>query len=149
MCRVISCLVGRGCLLWPVCSFDKTLLAFALLHFVLQGQICLLLQVSLDFLLLHSSPLWWKEHLFFGVLVLEVLVDLHESESEVSQSCPTLCDPIDCSLPGSSVHGIFQAIVLEWIAISFSRESSQSRPQTWVSCFVDRRFTIWAAREVQ
>ena len=44
----------------------------------------------------------------------------NESESEVAQSCPTLCDPMDCSLPGSSVHGIFQAIVLEWIAISFS-----------------------------
>ena len=40
------------------------------------------------------------------------------------QSCPTLCDPMDCSLPGSSVHGIFQAIVLKWIAISFSKESS-------------------------
>ena len=47
--------------------------------------------------------------------------------SEVVQSCPALCDPVDCSLPGSSVHGIFQAIVLEWIAISFSRESSQPR----------------------
>ena len=45
---------------------------------------------------------------------------LDQSESEVAQSCPTLCDPIDCSLLGSSVHGIFQAIVLEWIAISFS-----------------------------
>ena len=40
---------------------------------------------------------------------------------DVTQSCPTLCDPMDCSLPGSSVHGIFQSIVLEWIAISFSR----------------------------
>ena len=48
---------GEGCLLWPVHSFGKTLLAFALLHFVLQGQICLLLQVFLDFLLLHFSPL--------------------------------------------------------------------------------------------
>ena len=46
-----------------------------------------------------------------------------DSESEVTQSCPTLCDPMDCSLPGSSIHGIFQAIVLEWIAISFSRGS--------------------------
>ena len=45
-----------------------------------------------------------------------------ESESEVTQSCPTLCDPVDCSLPNSSVHGIFQAIVLEWITISFSRD---------------------------
>ena len=57
MCRVVTCVVGRGCLLWPVCSLDKTLLVFALLYFLLQGQICLLLQVSLDFLLLHSSPL--------------------------------------------------------------------------------------------
>ena len=67
MCRVISCVVGRGCLLWPVRSLGKTLSAFALLHSVLQGQTCLLLQVSLDFLLLQSSPLWWKGHLFFGV----------------------------------------------------------------------------------
>ena len=42
------------------------------------------------------------------------------SESEVTQSCPTLSDPMDCSLPGSSVHGIFQARVLEWGAIAFS-----------------------------
>ena len=41
-------------------------------------------------------------------------------ESEVAQSCPTLCDPVDCSPPGSSVHGILQARVLEWVAISFS-----------------------------
>ena len=62
-------------------------------------------------------------------------------ESEVAQSCPTLCDPIDCTLTGSSVHGIFQAIVLEWIAISFSRGSSQPRARTQVSRIVDRRFT--------
>ena len=43
-----------------------------------------------------------------------------ESESEVAQSCPTLSDPMDCSLPGSSIHGIFQARVLEWGAIAFS-----------------------------
>ena len=49
------------------------------------------------------------------------------SESEVAQSCPTLCDPMDCSLPGFSVSGIFQATVLEWVAISFSRGSSQPR----------------------
>ena len=44
----------------------------------------------------------------------------YESESEVAQSCPTLSDPMDCSLPGSSVHGVFQARVLEWGAIAFS-----------------------------
>ena len=43
-----------------------------------------------------------------------------KSENEVSQSCPTPSDPMDCSLPGSSVHGIFQARVLEWVAIAFS-----------------------------
>ena len=43
-----------------------------------------------------------------------------KSESEVAQSCPTLCDPMNCSLPGSPVHGIFQARVLEWVAIAFS-----------------------------
>ena len=78
MCRVFSCVVGRGCLLCPVCSLGKTLLAFALLHSVLQGQICLLLQVTPDFLLLHTSPLWWKGHLLW-VLVLEGLVCLHRT----------------------------------------------------------------------
>ena len=66
--------------------------------------------------------------------------------SEVAQSCLTLCDPKGCSLPGSSVHGIFQAIVLEWIAISFSRGSSQPRDRTLVSRIVDRCFTVWATR---
>ena len=47
-----------------------------------------------------------------------------KSESEVAQSCLTLRDPMDCSLPGSSVHGIFQARVLEWVAISFSKSYS-------------------------
>ena len=65
-----------------------------------------------------------------------------------SLSCVRLCDPMDCSLPGSSVHGIFQEIVLEWIAISFSRGSSWPRDRTRVSCIVDRHFTIWATREV-
>ena len=52
-----------------------------------------------------------------------------ESESEVTQSCPTLCDPMACSLPHSPFHGIFQSRVLEWVAISFSRGSS--RPKEW------------------
>ena len=55
---------------------------------------------------------------------------------------PTLCDPMDYSLPGSSVHGIFQARVLEWVAISFSRGSSQPRDQTQVSHTAGRRFTV-------
>ena len=70
-------------------------------------------------------------------------------ESEVGQSCPTLCDPMDCNLPGCSVHGIFQARVLEWIAISFSRGSSQTRNRTQVSCTAGRRFTMGAIKEAQ
>ena len=68
-------------------------------------------------------------------------------ESEVAQSCQTLCDPMYSSLPGFPVHGNFQARVLEWVAISFSRDSSQPRDRTWVSHIVDRRFTLWATRE--
>jgi len=51
-------------------------------------------------------------------------------ESDIAQACLTLCNPMDCSLPGSSVHGIFQARVLEWAAVSFSRGSSWSRDWT-------------------
>ena len=51
-----------------------------------------------------------------------------------AQSCLTLCNPMDYSLPGSSVHGIFQARILEWVAILYSRESFQSRDRTYVSC---------------
>ena len=50
---------------------------------------------------------------------------MHESETEVAQSCPTFRDPTDCSLPGSSVHGIFQARVLEWVAVAFSWASNK------------------------
>ena len=75
--------------------------------------------------------------------------------SEVAQSCPTLCDPMDCSLPGSTIHGGFQARILEWVAISFSRRSSRPRDWTWVSHMVGivgivgRRFTVWATWEDQ
>ena len=78
VCRVVSCVVGRGCLQWPVHSLGETLLAFALLHFVLQGQTYLLLQVSFDFLFFHSNPLWWKRHLL-GILILKGLVGLHRT----------------------------------------------------------------------
>ena len=57
------------------------------------------------------------------------------------------CCPMGCSLPSSSVHGIFQARILEWVAISFSRGSSQPRDQTPVSCIAGGVFIIWATRE--
>ena len=83
MCSLFSCVVGQWCLLWSVYPLGKILLDFALLHFVLHDQICLLFQVFLDFLLFHSTLLWWKGHLFFFLfffflmLVLESLVGLH------------------------------------------------------------------------
>ena len=65
-----------------------------------------------------------------------------KKESEVAQLCLTVCNPMDRSLPGSSVHGIFQAIVLQWVAICFSRGSSQPRDRTQVCRIIDRRFTV-------
>ena len=59
----------------------------------------------------------------------------------------TLCDPMDCSLPGSSENGILQARILDWVPVSLSRGSSQPRNRTQVSCTVGRFFTIWATRE--
>ena len=53
-----------------------------------------------------------------------------------TQSCPVLCNPMDCSPPGSSVHGILQARIVKWVAMSFSRRSSQPRDQTYVSYIV-------------
>ena len=64
----------------------------------------------------------------------------------VAQSCPTLCKSMDCSPPGSSVHGILQARILECVAVSSSRGSSQLRDQTWVSCIAGSFFTVWATR---
>ena len=95
---------------------------------------------------------WFKiaKGIHQGCILSPSLFNLYvewQSDSEVAQLCLTLCDPMDCSLPGSSVHGIFQARILEWVAISFSRGSSWPRDRTQVSCIVGRRFTIWATRE--
>ena len=65
----------------------------------------------------------------------------------VAQSWQTHCDPMDCSPPGSSVHGILQARMLEWVDIPFSRGSSQPRDCTQVSCNAGRLFTVWATRK--
>ena len=70
-----------------------------------------------------------------------------KSKSEIVQLCWTLCDPMDCSLPGSSLHGILQARVLEWVAISFSRGSSWPRDRTLVSHIPGRRFNLCTTRE--
>ena len=98
-----------------------------------------------------SWPHWPVSALLWGKGVLAELSTIWEVKwSEVkwsAQSCPTVCDPVDCSLPGFSVHWIFQARVLEWVALSFSRGSSWPRDRTQVSCIAGRCFTLWATRE--
>ena len=89
---------------------------------------------------------WCSQIIFFFLNITwyrEITHEKKESESENTQSYPTLCDPMDCSLPGFSVHRIFQARVPEWVAISFSRGSSRDRTQ--VSHIAGRHFTIWAS----
>ena len=85
---------------------------------------------------------------FFSAWKFKNILQIHMKwVTEVSQSRPTLCDPLDYSLPGSSIHGIFQARGLEWVVLSFSRRSSQPRDWTWVTLIVGRHFTVWAIRE--
>ena len=98
-----------------------------------------------------SFSLWWFCSLpplqYYWHLSLVLLAHYWSEEvkwSEVTQLCLTLCDPVDCSLPGSSIHGILQARILEWVAISFSRGSSRPRDQTWVSHIGGRCFNLWA-----
>ena len=64
-----------------------------------------------------------------------------------TQMCPTLFDSMNCSPPGSSVHGILQASILEWVAIPFSRGFSWHRYRTQVSCILGVFFTVWVSRE--
>ena len=73
----------------------------------------------------------------------QVTLNYKWSRSVVSNSL----QPVDCSPPGSSIHGILQARILEWVAISFSRGSSWPRDRTQVSCIAGRRFNLWATRE--
>ena len=72
---------------------------------------------------------------------------LQKVKVSVPQLCLTLCHPMDYSLPGSSVQGILQTRILEWVAIPFSKGSSQPRDWTQVPCIAGRFFTIWATRE--
>ena len=97
---------------------------------------------------------WYFYSMFYSVFISLIYFRIYfcmqwegESESEVAQLCPTLCNPVDCSPPDFSVHGILQARILEWVAVSFSRGSSQPRDRTQVSCIAGRRFNLWATRE--
>ena len=82
-----------------------------------------------------------------SLLIATVVEPETQERMLVTQSCPTPCDPMDCSPPSSSVHGILQARILEEAAIPFSRGLSQPRDQTRVSCIASRFLTVWATRE--
>ena len=112
-------------------------LPFAVSHWPKQSKISRIMAPK-DFSIL--IPQTCESVTFYGRKV--------KSESEVAQSCLTLCNPMDCSLPCSSIHRIFQARVLEWVAISFSRGSSRPRDWTQVSCIAGRHLPVWATREV-
>ena len=72
---------------------------------------------------------------------------IHKVKVKVVQSCPTLCNPVDCTVSGASVHGILQARILEWVAVPFSRGSSQPRDGTQVSCIAGGFFTLWTTKK--
>ena len=99
-----------------------------------------------------SKPMTGEENqnsgpeLVFKIVSPEKSHNLHAA-AECMLSHVRLCDPMDCNLPGSSIHGILQARVLGWVAICFSRGSSWSRDWTWISCFMGRLFMVWATRQ--
>ena len=146
------------------CSMDSSLLRRFWYHFKKSPLVipCALSSLnpcytSLELLGLSFLLPWLFLHFLAFILKSKIIFHLPcfkfnmkvKSESEVAQSCPTLCDPMDGSLPGSSIHGVFQARILEWFAISFSRGSSQPRDRTQVSCTMGRLFTVWDTREAQ
>ena len=103
----------------------------------------------------HETQSWYmmRAHLcplslWFGLKKGFQVVLLLSEWVKVTQSFPILCDPIDYSPPGSSVHGILQARILQWVAICFSRGSSWHRDWTQVSYIAGRLFIFWASREV-
>ena len=101
----------------------------------------------LSILLMMQSDGQYIKWMFCGCTSSFFKSGLFRHEYVHAQSCPTLCELMDCCPPGSSVHGIFQARILEWFAISFSRGSSPTRNQTQVSRIAGRRFTFWTTRE--
>ena len=106
-----------------------TCVGVSLLGFMLCGTLCASwTQLTISFSMLGK----------FSTIIIKCLV---------TQSCLTLCEPMDYSPPGSSVHGILQASLLEWVAVPFSRGSSQPMDWTHISGTAGKFFTIWATRE--
>ena len=134
----VSHIAGRRFILWATREAHKFLL-----H---------LFKKKKNGSILIIKSLKWRDILLFIYLLNPFLSPKTSSPTlcvyvSGAKSSQSLCDPTDCSPPGFSVHGIVQARILEWIAFPFSRESSQPRDWTWVSCIAGRFFTIWATWE--
>ena len=109
---------------------------------------CSLIKSSILLLLtIWTKPKVETLILFFNWLTIFYVFIILFVYMLVAQLCLTLCDPKDCSPPGSSVHGILQARMLEWVAIPFSRASSWPRDQTCISSMAGRFLTVWDTRE--
>ena len=97
-----------------------------------------------------ANAAFWERRLYRCTCYwVQVHTTCMKSESAVlvAHSCPTLCNAVDSRLWGSSLHGILQARIMEWIPVSYSRGSSQPRNQTHVSLIAGEFFTFWATRE--
>ena len=103
--------------------------------------------MSLSQLVSCAVEAWKQSYVIDKGMSMAVFHLVKKMKLLVIQSGLTLCDPMDYSLPGSSVHWIFQARILDYVAILFSRGSSWPRDQKWVSCIAGRFFTTWATRE--
>ena len=134
-------LAETWCLEIKIYSLDLPLNSFLILAYK-----CLSLVIFLQWVFcnLWSVGSWWvlSRWFYFSFLINVVI-----GPCLVTQLCLTLCNP--CSLPGSSVHGISQARILEKVVVPFSRGSSWPRDWNQISCIAGRFFTIWATREVQ
>ena len=129
----------------PVYSIAYLILPLEFLTGIL--KLCLKCNFDWNF---QSNTVWNGTYSQMPLLWSLPVVLLCSSKSCMyAQSCPTLCDPLDCSLPVSSIHRISQARILEWVAISSSRGSFWPRDPTCASCIAGRFFTCWAIGEAQ
>ena len=130
----VSCIAGRFFTIWATGKISGSREIKAFLEEQWKTK---LIKIQASLVLVLTKPLRRRKANHFILLCLVL----------VTQSCPTLHYRMDYSPPGSSVHGILQARILEWIAVSFSRGSSWFRNRSRISCIIGRFFTNWATRE--
>ena len=136
--KSLSCHIEHFTILYLI--FQLTFNISRILSFLYMKTACVYFFINWSFLSIFWCCCFWKKLSFkveYDVCVYVL----------ITQSCLILCDSMDCNSPGSSAHGILQAGIVEWLAIPFSRGSSQPRDWTWVSHIAGGFFTSWATRE--